>query len=221
MLKDCYFWHSEDIYELPDTEQIMDKKLSLYQCDQSDECFGFVSCCLFSLPLSVYFSFVSFQFELSSMSVNILRRPLGCYGFTLPLDQVYFYMEFAARTLNVNLTEFFLYCFWCITEDLPKLLSSSKQLKPGTQNETKSCFGKYREIMRNLRYCIFFKFLVKVLCLIHQILAIKSMWRIGRIRNSGLKWFHRTRQLLVMKGHICLKLTPVPSVILFVRPLLP
>lgn len=30
MLKDCYFWHSEDIYELPDTEQIMDKKLSLY-----------------------------------------------------------------------------------------------------------------------------------------------------------------------------------------------
>lgn len=83
----------------------------------------------------------------------------------------------------------------------------------------KELLWKIRRDYKKLRCRIFFKFLAKMFCLIHWILAIKTTQRRGRTRNSGLKWFHRTKYLLVIKGHICLKLTPVPSVILFVQPL--
>lgn len=121
--------------------------------------FGFVAI------VSLFFPF-AFQSEFFSM----LWDGMGLHWFWI--RSIFTYTDFAARMFNINLTEFFPCCFWCITKDLSKLLSSSKCLKPCTQNETKSCFGKYREIIRNLRYCIFLKFLAKIFYLIYQILAI-------------------------------------------------
>lgn len=77
-------------------------------CDQRDECFGFVSCCLFSLSLSVYFCFVSFQLELPSISVNFTAS----FGTLLAYRDFWImsnftYAEFAARIFDINLSGLF------------------------------------------------------------------------------------------------------------------
>lgn len=178
----------------------------------------FVLFVIVSLFLLCFFSTGAFQ-HLCKFFAASFGMPLAYTDFWIM--STFTYAAFVARILNINLTAFFPYHFQCITKDLSKLLSSSKWQKPCTQNETKSCFVKYIEIMRNLRYYILLNFLAKIFCLIHQILAIKNMQRIGRIRNSGLKGFHRTKYLFFIKGRICLKLRELPSMILLVQPLVP